>query len=270
MLDLEEALDGAVLVHERHPDLRQRRGLLRDPSPAGDERVPPLPDRPRRRRAGLRGGRRGRRGDVPDGGRAARGDGAARLPGALGAASGWSSGPGRIRRSTCARTSPASSVCPRSRSGSSARRWAARSAPRRSSTSRRSPPRSRARPAGRYGIVLPRARGVGDEQPPSRAASASAVGARRDGTLVAKHVDSSIDTGAYADCGPGVAVKIGYSAVGPYRIPNVARRLPLRLHEPAAQRRLPRLRRHAGRVGVRAGAWTCSPSGSAWIRSSSG
>jgi CO/xanthine dehydrogenase Mo-binding subunit len=47
------------------------------------------------------------------------------------------------------------------------------------------------------------------------------VGARADGTLVAKEVDASIDTGAYADCGPGVAVKIGYSAVGPYRIPNV-------------------------------------------------
>jgi CO/xanthine dehydrogenase Mo-binding subunit len=48
-----------------------------------------------------------------------------------------------------------------------------------------------------------------------------AIGARADGTLLAKRVSSSIDTGAYADCGPGVAVKIGYSAVGPYRIPNV-------------------------------------------------
>jgi CO/xanthine dehydrogenase Mo-binding subunit len=48
-----------------------------------------------------------------------------------------------------------------------------------------------------------------------------AIGARADGTLVAKRVQSWIDTGAYADCGPGVAVKIGYSAVGPYRIPNV-------------------------------------------------
>lgn len=47
------------------------------------------------------------------------------------------------------------------------------------------------------------------------------IGARADGTIVAKEVDASIDTGAYADCGPGVAVKIGYSAVGPYRIPNV-------------------------------------------------
>jgi CO/xanthine dehydrogenase Mo-binding subunit len=47
------------------------------------------------------------------------------------------------------------------------------------------------------------------------------IGARADGTLLAKEVDAAIDTGAYADCGPGVAVKIGYSAVGPYRIPNV-------------------------------------------------
>jgi CO/xanthine dehydrogenase Mo-binding subunit len=47
------------------------------------------------------------------------------------------------------------------------------------------------------------------------------LGARADGTIVAKQVDASIDTGAYADCGPGVAVKIGYSAVGPYRIPDV-------------------------------------------------
>ncbi len=48
------------------------------------------------------------------------------------------------------------------------------------------------------------------------------LGATADGVIVAKEIDSSIDTGAYADCGPGVAVKIGYSAVGPYRIPNVS------------------------------------------------
>jgi CO/xanthine dehydrogenase Mo-binding subunit len=48
------------------------------------------------------------------------------------------------------------------------------------------------------------------------------LGASADGTFVAKEVDASIDTGAYADCGPGVAVKIGFSAVGPYRIPNVS------------------------------------------------
>ena len=47
------------------------------------------------------------------------------------------------------------------------------------------------------------------------------VGARRDGTLVAKEVDCWVDTGAYADCGPGVATKLGYAGVGPYRIPHV-------------------------------------------------
>jgi CO/xanthine dehydrogenase Mo-binding subunit len=30
-----------------------------------------------------------------------------------------------------------------------------------------------------------------------------------------------VDTGAYADCGPGVATKMGYAGVGPYRIPHV-------------------------------------------------
>jgi CO/xanthine dehydrogenase Mo-binding subunit len=47
------------------------------------------------------------------------------------------------------------------------------------------------------------------------------LGARRDGMLVAKEVDCWVDTGAYADCGPGVATKMGYAGVGPYRIPHV-------------------------------------------------
>ena len=47
------------------------------------------------------------------------------------------------------------------------------------------------------------------------------LGARADGTLVAKRVVCWVDTGAYADCGPGVAQKMGYAAVGPYRIPQV-------------------------------------------------
>jgi CO/xanthine dehydrogenase Mo-binding subunit len=47
------------------------------------------------------------------------------------------------------------------------------------------------------------------------------IGARRDGTLLAKELDCWVDTGAYADCGPGVATKLGYAGVGPYRIPNV-------------------------------------------------
>ncbi len=48
------------------------------------------------------------------------------------------------------------------------------------------------------------------------------LGARADGTLVAKRADCWLDTGAYADCGPGVAQKVGYTVVGPYRIPHVA------------------------------------------------
>ncbi|MBV9229146.1 MAG: xanthine dehydrogenase family protein molybdopterin-binding subunit [Chloroflexi bacterium] len=47
------------------------------------------------------------------------------------------------------------------------------------------------------------------------------IGARKDGTLVAKQVECWVDTGAYADCGPGVAQKMGFAAPGPYRIPHV-------------------------------------------------
>ena len=48
------------------------------------------------------------------------------------------------------------------------------------------------------------------------------LGAKRDGTLVAKRVEAYWDTGAYADAGPSVCTKGGYAAVGPYRIPHVA------------------------------------------------
>ncbi|MFL5829773.1 MAG: xanthine dehydrogenase family protein molybdopterin-binding subunit [Solirubrobacteraceae bacterium] len=47
------------------------------------------------------------------------------------------------------------------------------------------------------------------------------IAAKHDGTLVAKELDCWVDTGAYADCGPGVATKLGYAGVGPYRIPHV-------------------------------------------------
>jgi CO/xanthine dehydrogenase Mo-binding subunit len=47
------------------------------------------------------------------------------------------------------------------------------------------------------------------------------LGATRDGILVAKELDCWVDTGAYADCGPGVATKLGFAGVGPYRIPHV-------------------------------------------------
>lgn len=48
------------------------------------------------------------------------------------------------------------------------------------------------------------------------------LGAKSDGTLVAKRVEAFWDTGAYADAGPSVCTKGGYAAVGPYRIPHVA------------------------------------------------
>jgi CO/xanthine dehydrogenase Mo-binding subunit len=47
------------------------------------------------------------------------------------------------------------------------------------------------------------------------------IGATAGGDLVAKRLDCWVDTGAYADCGPSVATKLGYAGVGPYRIPHV-------------------------------------------------
>jgi CO/xanthine dehydrogenase Mo-binding subunit len=48
------------------------------------------------------------------------------------------------------------------------------------------------------------------------------IGAKSDGTLVAKRVECWANTGAYADCGPGVAQKMGFASPGPYRTPNVS------------------------------------------------
>src|SRR5215216_4030407 len=47
------------------------------------------------------------------------------------------------------------------------------------------------------------------------------LGARSDGTLVASETECWANTGAYADCGPGVAQKMGFASPGPYRIPHV-------------------------------------------------
>jgi CO/xanthine dehydrogenase Mo-binding subunit len=46
------------------------------------------------------------------------------------------------------------------------------------------------------------------------------LGARRDGTLVAKQCSILLDTGAYADSGPLVAEKASVRALGPYRVPH--------------------------------------------------
>lgn len=48
------------------------------------------------------------------------------------------------------------------------------------------------------------------------------LGAKSDGTFVAKRLWCYVNTGAYADCGPGVAQKMGYAGVGPYRFDQVA------------------------------------------------
>ena len=47
------------------------------------------------------------------------------------------------------------------------------------------------------------------------------TGVKNDGTLVARECEIHLDTGAYAEIGPRVAKKSGYTAAGPYRIPNL-------------------------------------------------
>jgi CO/xanthine dehydrogenase Mo-binding subunit len=47
------------------------------------------------------------------------------------------------------------------------------------------------------------------------------TGVQKDGTLTARECEIHLDTGAYAEIGPRVAKKSGYTAAGPYRIPNL-------------------------------------------------
>jgi CO/xanthine dehydrogenase Mo-binding subunit len=47
------------------------------------------------------------------------------------------------------------------------------------------------------------------------------TGVKNDGTLVARECEIHLDTGAYAEIGPRVAKKSGYTAAGPYRIPHL-------------------------------------------------
>jgi CO/xanthine dehydrogenase Mo-binding subunit len=47
------------------------------------------------------------------------------------------------------------------------------------------------------------------------------TGVKHDGTLVARECEIYLDTGAYAEIGPRVAKKSGYTAAGPYKIPNL-------------------------------------------------
>jgi CO/xanthine dehydrogenase Mo-binding subunit len=48
------------------------------------------------------------------------------------------------------------------------------------------------------------------------------LGLTQNGKILAKQVLAYWDTGAYADCGPNVAQKGGFGAVGPYAIPHIA------------------------------------------------
>jgi CO/xanthine dehydrogenase Mo-binding subunit len=48
------------------------------------------------------------------------------------------------------------------------------------------------------------------------------TGVTEDGEVVAQRVDVDWDTGAYADIGPRKAKKAGYTATGPYDVPNVS------------------------------------------------
>jgi CO/xanthine dehydrogenase Mo-binding subunit len=47
------------------------------------------------------------------------------------------------------------------------------------------------------------------------------TGVKKDGTLIARQCEIHLDTGAYAEIGPRVAKKSGYTAAGPYKIPNL-------------------------------------------------
>src|SRR5262252_6664363 len=47
------------------------------------------------------------------------------------------------------------------------------------------------------------------------------TGVKKDGTLVARECEIHLDTGAYAEIGPRVAKKSGYTAAGPYKIPHL-------------------------------------------------
>lgn len=47
------------------------------------------------------------------------------------------------------------------------------------------------------------------------------TGVKNDGTLIGRECEIHLDTGAYAEIGPRVAKKSGYTAAGPYKIPNL-------------------------------------------------
>ena len=75
------------------------------------------------------------------------------------------------------------------------------------------------------------------------------TGVKNDGTLIARECEIHLDTGAYAEIGPRVAKKSGYTAAGTVQDSQLKNRFLFGLHQQAAGRRVPRLRRVAVGVG---------------------
>ena len=76
-------------------------------------------------------------------------------------------------------------------------------------------------------------------------------GVAKDGRITARECEVWWNGGAYADIGPRVTQKSGFTAAGPVRHREREDRFVRALHEPAAGRRAARLRHSAARVGVR-------------------
>ena len=76
-------------------------------------------------------------------------------------------------------------------------------------------------------------------------------GVTKDGRITARDCEVWWNGGAYADIGPRITQKSGFTAAGPYDIENVPHRFLRALHQPAAGRRAARLRHPAARVGLR-------------------
>ena len=221
--------------------------------------------------ARLRRGRRGRRGDVPDGrARSTRRWSRTRALAALGRTAGSRSWTG-TQTPFNVRERPGARLRPRrgARCASSRRRWAARSARRRScgieaiaaALARKAgrPVQARARPRARSASALNRHPAVVRVRLGARA--------RRDARR-ARRSTAGATPARTPTAGPGVAQKMGFAGVGPYRIPHVRVDSRCVYTNLPPERRLPRLRRDAVGVGVASARSTCSPTRSGSTRSS--
>src|SRR5262249_10982511 len=91
------------------------------------------------------------------------------------------------------------------------------------------------------------------------------TGVKKDGTLMARECEIHLDTGAYAEIGPRVAKKSGYTAAGPYKIPN------LKIDSYSVYTNKPpagAVSASRSRRGLWSRRWISSPQRSKWTRSS--